>query len=152
MLCQFRHRATFRGCRHSLIFKPADLLSTSIGPIIRSSGVRQPWLLCPHPSQIVTSLSMGYANRLNRKIGGRRALTLQRFVALSAAPTSPLPKPTRHRDCHCAPAALLGRLEPSGDYRPRELTLHINPVTDHIYRLLAFMSGRHPAALPLTAP
>jgi hypothetical protein len=52
------------------------LLATQVAPTVTPSGVRQPWLLRPHLSQFVTSLSRGYANRLNRVIGGRGTSTL----------------------------------------------------------------------------
>ena len=68
--------ATFRGYSHSLIFKPVDLLATPIAPTVTPLDIRQPWLLLPRLSQFVTSLSRGYANRLNRTIGGRGTSTL----------------------------------------------------------------------------
>ena len=67
---------TYRGCSHSLIFKPVDLLATPIAPTVTPLDIRQPWLLLPRISQFVTSLSRGYANRLNRTIGGRGTSTL----------------------------------------------------------------------------
>ena len=67
---------TYRGYSHSLIFKPVDLLATPIAPTVTPLDIRQPWLLLPRLSQFVTSLSRGYANRLNRTIGGRGTSTL----------------------------------------------------------------------------
>ena len=61
---------------HSIIFKPVDLLATPIAPTVTPLDIRQPWLLLPRISQFVTSLSRGYANRLNRTIGGRETSTL----------------------------------------------------------------------------
>ena len=68
--------ATFRGCSHSITFKPVDLLATPIAPTAAPDGAGQPWLLRPRISQFVASLSRGYANRLNRAIGGRGTFTL----------------------------------------------------------------------------
>jgi hypothetical protein len=68
---------TFRGCSHSFIFKPVDLLATPVAPTLTPPGIRWPWLLPPRLSQFVTSLSRGYANRLDRAIGGRGTSTLQ---------------------------------------------------------------------------
>ena len=67
---------TFRGCSHSFIFKPVDLLAIQIAPAVTPFGIRQPWLVLPRLSQFVTSLSRGYANRPNRVIGGRGTFTL----------------------------------------------------------------------------
>ena len=68
---------TFRGCSHSFIFKPVDLLATPVAPTLTPLGIRRPWLLRPRLSRMVTSPSTGYANRLNRAIGGRGTSTLQ---------------------------------------------------------------------------
>ena len=67
---------TFRGCSYSIIFQPVDLLATPVAPTVTPFGIRQPWLVLPRLSQFVTSLSRGYANRLNRVIGGRGTSTL----------------------------------------------------------------------------
>ena len=67
---------TFRGCSYSIIFQPVDLLATPVAPTVTPFGIRQPWLVLPRLSQFVTSLSRGYANRLNRTIGGRGTSTL----------------------------------------------------------------------------
>jgi hypothetical protein len=86
----------FAGCRHSLLpVGPSrrylcESFSTCKNPYSgcscaalrhpdcshRDSFVRQPWLLLPRISQFVTSPSRGYANRLNRAIGGRGTFTL----------------------------------------------------------------------------
>ncbi len=68
--------ANFRGCSHLVTFKPVDLLATPIAPTVTPLSIRQPWLLRPRISRFVTSPSRGYANRLNRAIGGRGTLTL----------------------------------------------------------------------------
>jgi len=68
---------TFRGCSHSIIFRPVDLLATPVAPTVTPFDIRQPWLVLPRISQFVTSLSRGYANRLNRAIGGRGTFTLR---------------------------------------------------------------------------
>jgi hypothetical protein len=68
--------ACFRGCSHSLMFRPADLLATPIAPTaVLSTG--QPWLLRPSLSRFVTSPCPGYANRLFRATDGKRTLTSQ---------------------------------------------------------------------------
>ena len=97
---------TFRGCSHSLIFKPVDLLATPIAPTVTPLDIRQPWLLRPRLSQFVTSLSRGYANRLNRAIGGRGTSTL-----LDSQPCRLLRRPSpqnrlANATAYCAPAAL----------------------------------------------
>jgi hypothetical protein len=53
----------FRGCSHSLLFRPASLLATPIAPTLTSRDVGQPWLLHPRLSRFVTSPCSGYANR-----------------------------------------------------------------------------------------
>jgi hypothetical protein len=88
--------ATFRGCSHSIIFRPVDLLATQVAPTVTPSGVRQPWLLRPRLSQFVTSLSRGYANRLNRVIGGRGTSTL-----LDSQPCRLLRHPSRRFALAC---------------------------------------------------
>ena len=67
---------TFRGCSHSIIFRPVDLLATPVAPTVTPLDIRQPWLILPRLSQFVASLSRGYANRPNRVIGGRGTSTL----------------------------------------------------------------------------
>ena len=81
---------TYRGCSHLMIFKPVDLLATPIAPTVTPLDIRQPWLLLPRISQFVTSLSRGYANRLNRTIGGRGTSTL-----LDPQPCRLLRRPSR---------------------------------------------------------
>jgi hypothetical protein len=67
--------ACFRGCSHSLMFRPADLLATPIAPTAAPCSARQPWLLLPRLSRLVTSPSSGYANRPFRATDGKRTLT-----------------------------------------------------------------------------
>jgi hypothetical protein len=50
---------TFRGCSHSFIFKPVDLLATPVAPTLTPLGIRRPWLLRPRLSRMVTSPSRG---------------------------------------------------------------------------------------------
>ena len=85
---------TLRGCSHSFIFQPVDLLATPIAPTVTPLDLRQPWLLLPRISQFVTSLSRGYANRLNRAIGGRGTSTL-----LDSQPCRLLQRPSPQNDC-----------------------------------------------------
>ena len=63
-------RRAFRGCSHSLMFRPAGLLTTQVAPTATVSTVGQPWFLRPSLSWVVTSPRPGYANRLNRAIDG----------------------------------------------------------------------------------
>lgn len=53
----------FRGCSHSLMLQPADLLAPQIAPTAEPFSPRQPELLLPRIFQSVTSLNRGYANR-----------------------------------------------------------------------------------------
>jgi len=85
---------TFRGCSHSFIFKPVELLATPVAPTVTPLGIRWPWLLRPRISRFVTSPSRGYANRPNRAIGGRGTSTLQdsqpcRLLRRPSPPLSP---------------------------------------------------------------
>ena len=70
-------RTLFRGCSHSLMFRPADLLATQVAPTAVPFGTRQPWLLRPRLSRFVTSPSSGYTHRPLRATDGRGAFTLQ---------------------------------------------------------------------------
>lgn len=67
--------AYFRGCNHSLMFRPADLLATPIAPTAVPLGTKQPWLLRPRVSRFVTSPSSGYANRPFRATDGKGGST-----------------------------------------------------------------------------
>jgi hypothetical protein len=67
--------ACFRGCNHSLMFRPADLLATPIAPTAAPLGTGQPWLLRPRLSRFVTSPSSGYANRPFRATDGQGTST-----------------------------------------------------------------------------
>jgi len=69
--------APFRGCSHSLMFKPADLLATQVAPTAVPLGTGQLWLLRPRLFRFVPSPNRGYANRLNRATDGRGTFTLQ---------------------------------------------------------------------------
>ena len=68
-------RRPFRGCSHSLMFRPAGLLTTPVAPTATASAVGQPWFLRPSPSWFVTSPRPGYTNRLNRAIDGMGTCT-----------------------------------------------------------------------------
>jgi hypothetical protein len=67
----------FRGCSHSLMFKPAGLLATQIAPTAAPLGAGQLWLLRSRLSQFVTSPSREYASRPFRATNGRGTSTLQ---------------------------------------------------------------------------
>jgi hypothetical protein len=68
----------FRGCSHSLMFKPADLLATQVAPTAANIFLaEQPWLLHPNTSRFVTSPCPGYANRPIRATDGKRTCTSQ---------------------------------------------------------------------------
>jgi hypothetical protein len=67
--------ACFRGCNHSLMFRPADLLATPIAPTAAPLRTGQPWLLRPRLSRFVTSPSSGYANRPFRATDGKGTFT-----------------------------------------------------------------------------
>jgi hypothetical protein len=69
-------RPLFRGCSHSLMFRPADLLATQVAPTAVPSGTGQPWLLRPRLFRFVTSPNRGYANRPFRATDGRGTYTL----------------------------------------------------------------------------
>jgi hypothetical protein len=68
-------RRPFRGCSHSLMFRPAGLLATPVAPTDITHAMWQPWLLRPSLSRFVTSPCPGYANRPNRAIDGMGTFT-----------------------------------------------------------------------------
>ena len=70
-------RNLLRGCSHSLMFRPADLLATQIAPTAVPYSTGQLWLLRPRLSRFVTSPSRGYAHRPLRATDGRGTFTLQ---------------------------------------------------------------------------
>ena len=43
----------FRGCSHSLMFRPISLLATPVAPTLAPSGAGRPWLLLPRLSRLV---------------------------------------------------------------------------------------------------
>src|SRR5215475_12231795 len=53
------------------MFRPPSLLATQVAPTATTHAVGQPWLLRPSTVEIVTSLHVEYASRLNRAIDGR---------------------------------------------------------------------------------
>jgi hypothetical protein len=60
----------FRGCSHSLMFRPAELLATQVAPTaVLSPGSRGFYVRAS--SQVVAFLRFGYACRPNRAIDGR---------------------------------------------------------------------------------
>jgi hypothetical protein len=64
-------RRVFRGCSHSLMFRPVGMLTTPVAPTATVTSVWQPWFLRPSLSWFVTSPRLGYACRPNRAIDGR---------------------------------------------------------------------------------
>jgi hypothetical protein len=83
----FRTAGCFRGCSHSIIFRPPSLLATQVVPTVehRFRCPRQPWRLHLSRTCVVAFACIRYANRPNRAIDGKR-LSLSRFAALPAAP------------------------------------------------------------------
>jgi len=86
----FRTAGCFRGCSHSIIFRPPSLLATQVVPTVehRFRCPRQPWRLHLSRTCVVTFACIRYASRPNRAIDGKR-LSLSRFAALPAAPGLP---------------------------------------------------------------
>ena len=68
-------RNTFRGCNHSITFRPAGLLATHIAPTAAFAG--QTWLLLLRIYRFVTSPSRRYTNRPYRTTDGKRTFTSQ---------------------------------------------------------------------------
>src|SRR5712691_5958320 len=64
-------RRPFRGCSHSLMCRPAGVLTTPVAPTATVYTAWQPWFLRPSLSWVVTSPRPGYACRPNRAIDGR---------------------------------------------------------------------------------
>ena len=65
-------RRPFRGCSHSLMFRPAGVLTTPVAPPATAYTAWQPWFVRPSLSWVVTSPRPGYACRPNRAIDGSR--------------------------------------------------------------------------------
>ena len=78
--------AYFRGCRHSLMFKPPSLLTSQIVPTPAHSAAGQLRLLHPSRTCFVTSACIGYASRPNTGNWRHGDSHPARFAALSAAP------------------------------------------------------------------
>ena len=70
-------RASFRGCRHFVMFRPPSLLASQIAPTAASLPTGQPRLLRPGISCFVTSARSGSAIRLLQVIDGERTCTFQ---------------------------------------------------------------------------
>jgi hypothetical protein len=68
---RLQHGPGFRGCRHSLMFRPTGLLATQLAPTAVKSSTGQPWLLRPSSTRVVTFPCVGYACRPNRATDGR---------------------------------------------------------------------------------
>src|SRR5262249_43391581 len=64
-------RRPCRGCSHSLMFRPAGVLTTPVAPTATAYTAWQPWFVRPSLSWVVTSPRPGYACRPNRAIDGR---------------------------------------------------------------------------------
>jgi len=60
---QLHYGGHSRGCSHSIIFRPADLLAPHVAPTAVQISTRQTGLLLPRRTRFVTSPSRGYANR-----------------------------------------------------------------------------------------
>jgi hypothetical protein len=76
---------TFRGCRHSLMFRPPGLLATLVAPTTAVLYRRAAVTFTSGHRAVSHFPHSGYATRLNRAIDGR-GLSPPRFAALSAAP------------------------------------------------------------------
>jgi len=85
---RFQCGQLFRGCRHSLMFRPPGLLATLIAPTtaIPAWPDRRAAVTFTSGHRTVSHFPhSGYATRLNRAIDGS-GLSPPRFAALSAAP------------------------------------------------------------------
>ena len=81
---RLQHGALSEAAVHSLMFRPAGVLTTQVAPTATASAVEQPWFLHPSLSRFVTSPCPGYAHRLNRGITDGNLHPI-RYAALSAA-------------------------------------------------------------------
>ena len=88
----FRTGRCYRGCNHSLLFRPPSLLATQVVPTVehRFRCLRRPWRLLLSKTCVVTFACIRYASRPNRAIDGP-GLSPVRFAALPAAPGLPPP-------------------------------------------------------------
>jgi hypothetical protein len=82
-----------RGCSHSLMFRPADLLTTQVAPTATDTSVWQLWFLRPSLSWFVTSPRLGYACRPNRAIDGRGLSPHKMRSLVGCSPNSALHPP-----------------------------------------------------------
>ena len=81
----------FRGCRHSLMFRPPGLLATLVAPTTTVRHRRAAVTFTSGHRAVSLVPHSGYATRLNRATDGR-GLSPPRSAALSAAPqTSSIP-------------------------------------------------------------
>ncbi len=89
---QLLYGVEYRGCNHSLMFRPQGLLAALAVPTAESlSTSGQLRLLLPSRTCIVTFASIGYANHLNRAIGGKRTYT-SLVLGFASYPQSPSTK------------------------------------------------------------
>ena len=98
-------RRPFRGCSHSLMFRPAGVLATQIAPTDTAYAVWQPWFFRPSLSRFVTSPCPGYAYRPHRAIDGRGLAPhqMRSLVGCSpnAGPQAPPMAAARHERSNC---------------------------------------------------
>jgi hypothetical protein len=66
----------FRGCNHSVMFRPPALLATPVAPTAEAYASRQSWLLRPSRTRVVTFACIEYASRPNQAIDGAGTFTL----------------------------------------------------------------------------
>jgi len=67
----------FRGCSHSLMFRPPGLLATQVAPTAGLCVPGRPWLLRPGRTRVVASACTGYACCPNRAIDSAGTSTPQ---------------------------------------------------------------------------
>src|SRR5262249_3190622 len=79
-------RASFRGCRYFVMFRPPSLLAPRIVPTAANTAAGQLGLLRPGLSCVVAAARPGYANRPNTGNWRYGDLHPARLSALSAAP------------------------------------------------------------------
>ncbi len=87
----------FRGCSHSVMFRPLCLLDPQVAPTAEGHAFRAAGPFTPRNGHVVTHMNCGIATCLNRAIG---------MAGLSPAGLQPcrlLPRSVRERLIHTAP-------------------------------------------------
>jgi hypothetical protein len=142
---RLRYGAHFGVISHSLMFRPADLLTIQVAPTaVFPLGSRG--FLRPSRTYVVTFIGIGYANRPNRAIDG-----VGTYTPLDSRPCRPLPrgpgarKPlTRSRTPSCA--ACPGRAWPCHALRraawARSRCRHVTPGSSQGVCRVALMRGQ----------